>query len=225
MKHFLVTVALCAVTLAFAGNRMNAEWEILFNGENLDGWKQLNGNAKYTVVDGVIVGESVKGEPNSFLATEKNYANFVLELEFWADDDMNAGVQIRSNSNEEYRNGRVHGYQVEIDPSSRAWTAGIYDEARRGWLYDLKFNEAARNSYKSGTWNELRVEAIGDHIRTWINGVPAANLYDSMTPEGFIALQVHSRPESGIKIRYRNIRLLDLGTFTEFPPVVPDQTK
>jgi len=213
----LSLLLLMLVAVAFSGNRLNAEWEVLFNGQDLDGWKQLNGNAKFEVIDGVIEGTSVKGEPNSFLATEKTYGNFILELEFWTDDDMNAGVQIRSLSKEDYRNGRVHGYQVEIDPSGRAWTAGIYDEARRGWLYDLRFNEAARNAFIHNGWNKLHIEAIGNSIRTWLNGVPAANLLDDMTAEGFIALQVHSRPESGIKIRYRNIRVLDLGTTTQFP--------
>jgi hypothetical protein len=130
---------------------------------------------------------------------------------------MNSGIQIRSNSLEEYRNGRVHGYQVEIDPSARAWSAGIYDEARRGWLYDMRNNEAARKAFKHGDWNKYHIEAIGNSIRTWINGVPAANLVDSMTREGFIALQVHGMKESGVKVKWRNIRILDLGTTDEFP--------
>jgi hypothetical protein len=222
MKAIRVTLAMIFVMglSSFAGNRLNAQWEELFDGKTLDGWVQRNGQAKYEVIDGMIVGTSVKGEPNSFLCTKTDYANFILDLEFWADDDMNSGVQIRSQSLEEYRNGRVHGYQVEIDPSARAWTGGIYDEARRGWLYDLRFNEAARNAYKNEQWNHLHVEAIGDHIRTWLNGVPAVNLIDSMTPSGFIALQVHSRPESGIQVKWRNIRIIDLGTLEEFPPLV-----
>lgn len=220
MKSKILVAALGAfmlVSTAFAGNRLNMEWEQLFNGKNLDGWVQRNGDAKYEVQNGMIVGSSVKGEPNSFLCTDKSYSNFIFEVEFKADEEMNSGIQIRSESLEEYRNGRVHGYQVEIDPSDRAWTGGIYDEARRGWLYDLRNNEAARNAYKNGEWNKFHIEAIGDHIRTWLNGVPVANLVDGMTREGFIALQVHSRPESGIQVMWRNIRILDLGTTTEYP--------
>lgn len=219
-KIAAVVVLLLAVSTCLAGNSLNMEWEALFDGKSLDGWVQRNGNARYEVEDGMIVGTSVKGEPNSFLCTEEHYGNFVLELEFLVDEDMNSGVQIRSNSTEEYRNGRVHGYQVEIDPSDRAWTAGIYDEARRGWLYDLRHNQAAREAFKQGDWNHLRVEAIDDHIRTWLNGVPAAHLVDGMTRSGFIALQVHSRPTSGIQVRWRNIRILDLGTTTEFPQII-----
>ena len=228
MKFKLTVLVLCvmvASSLYGAGNRLNAQWEDLFDGKTLKGWVQRNGKAKYEVSDGMIVGSSVKGEPNSFLCTEKNYTNFIFEVEFKTDPDMNAGIQIRSNSFDDYKDGRVHGYQVEIDPSSRAWSAGIYDEARRGWLYDLRNNEAARNAYNKTGWNFYHIEAIGNSIRTWINGVPAANLVDDMTLEGFIALQVHSRPESGIKIMWKNIRILDLGTTTEFPQKVNTMSK
>ena len=118
-------------------------WEHLFDGKTLNGWIQRGGRARYFVEDGVIVGASVPNTPNSFLCTEKMYSDFVLELDFKVDVGLNSGVQIRSNSLKEYRNGRVHGYQVEIDPSEQAQSGGIYDEARRGWLYKMKDNEPA----------------------------------------------------------------------------------
>lgn len=205
------------ISNGLAGNRLNSQWENLFDGQSLEGWEQRGGQAKYFAQDGMIVGESVLNTPNSFLCTKTTYSNFVLELEFLVDDRMNSGVQIRSISVPEYKEGRVHGYQVEIDPSERAWTAGIYDEARRGWLYDLRQNEAARNAFKHGEWNKLHIEAIGSSIRTWLNGVPAANLVDSVSADGFIALQVHSLKEAGVRVKWRQIRILDLGTTTEYP--------
>lgn len=206
-----------AVSFLIAGNKLNMKWEYLFDGKTLDGWEQRGGEAQYKVEDGMIVGVSKADTLNSFLCTKQKYSNFILEVEFLVDEKMNSGIQIRSNSFKEYRNGTVHGYQVEIDPSSRAWSAGIYDESRRGWLYDLRNNEAARNAFKHGEWNKYHIEAIGNSIRTWINGVPAANLVDSMTKEGFIALQVHASKESGVEVKWRNIRILDLGTTNEFP--------
>ncbi len=155
------------------------EWVEIFNGKDLAGWERLNGTAKYEVQDGVIVGTTVRGSANSFLCTKKHYSDFILEFEFKVDPELNSGVQIRSNSFKDYRNGRVHGYQVEIDPSARAWSAGVYDEARRGWLDDLKDNEAARKAFKQGQWNHVRVEAVGDSIKTYLNGVPAADFEDS----------------------------------------------
>jgi len=184
----------------------------LFDGKTLDGFRQLGGKAKYTAVDGMIVGQSVPNTSNSFLCTEKMYSDFILELEFKVDPGLNSGVQIRSNSLPDYKNGRVHGYQVEIDSSSRAWSGGIYDEGRRGWLNNLANNEPARKAFKPGAWNKFRIEAVGDSIKTWINGVPAADLTDSMTKSGFIGLQVHGvggRKEP-LYVRWRNIRLKDL---------------
>ncbi len=185
----------------------------LFDGKTLDGWKQLGGKADYEAVDGMIVGSSVPNTSNSFLCTEKDYANFVLELEFKVDPSLNSGIQIRSHSLADYKDGRVHGYQVEIDPSSRAWTAGIYDESRRGWLNNLKDNEPARKAFKGGAWNKVRVEAVGASIKTWLNGVPAADLIDSLTPSGFIGLQVHGvgGRTDPVTVAWRNIRIKDLG--------------
>lgn len=188
----------------------SGQWKELFNGKDLRGWKQLNGKAKYEVVGGEIIGTTVYNEPNSFLATEDTYGDFILEVEFRLDAEMNSGIQFRSESRSDYQNGRVHGYQMEVDPSARAWTGGIYDEARREWLYTLEYNPEAKKAYRTKDWNQARIECIGPVIRTWINGVPAAHLVDDMTPRGFIALQVHSvgKPEeSGQKIRWRNIRI------------------
>jgi hypothetical protein len=189
-------------------------WTNLFNGKNLNGWHQLNGHAKYSVENGEIVGTTVANTPNSFLATDKDYGDFFLELDIKVDTAMNSGIQIRSESVPDYNNGRVHGYQVEIDPSKRAWSGGIYDEARRGWLYPLELNPPSKKSFKNGEWNHYYIECIGNSIRTWLNGVPAANVVDSMTRKGFIALQVHQVPNAahaGEQIRFKNIRIKTTG--------------
>lgn len=188
----------------------NNGWKNLFNGKNLDGWKQLNGKAKYEAKNGEIVGTTVSNEPNSFLTTEKMYGDFVLELELLVDNSMNSGVQFRSLSKPDYQNGRVHGYQMEIDPAARAWSGGIYDEGRRGWLYNLELNPEGKKAFKKDTWNKYRIECIGNTLRTWVNGIPTAHVIDDVTSEGFIALQVHSIPKNdqpGKQIRWRNIRI------------------
>ena len=198
-----------------------ADWKPLFNGKDLTGWKQLNGKARYEVRNNEIVGITVPKEPNSFLVTEQTYGDFILELELFVDTSMNSGIQIRSLSKPDYQNGRVHGYQVEIDPSGRKWSGGIYDEARRGWLYPLELNPGGQNAFKNGEWNHYRIECIGPNIRTWINDIPTANLVDATTLNGFIALQVHEiyKPENvGKEIRWRNIRIKT----TDLQPAPPD---
>jgi hypothetical protein len=186
-------------------------WTNLFDGKTLKGFKQLGGKALYEVKNGEIVGTTVKDTPNSFLATEQEYGDFILELDLKLDDVMNGGVQFRSLSKPDYQNGRVHGYQMEVDPSPRAWSGAIYDEGRRDWLYIPNINPEGKKAFKGvGEWNKYRIEAIGSTIRTWINGVPTAHLIDDMTAKGFIALQVHSiygQMKEGMKIRWKNIRI------------------
>ncbi len=200
-----------SILVAFATTAVAQEkWVDLFNGKNLNGWKQLNGKARYEVINKEIVGTTVFGEPNSFLTTDQPYGDFILELEFRLDAAMNSGIQFRSQSKPDYRDGRVHGYQFEIDPSARAWTGGIYDEGRRGWLYPLSYNTPGQKAYKAGEWNRARLECIGNVIRIWVNGIPTSHLVDDMTPSGFIALQVHSiknKENEGQKVRWRNIRI------------------
>jgi 3-keto-disaccharide hydrolase len=209
-KVFLVHCALILSVAAFAQDN----WESLFNGKNLKGWKRLNGLAEYIVENGTITGITKLNTPNSFLCTEKEYGDFILELEFIIEGETNSGVQFRSKSLKEYQDGRVHGYQFEMDPSDRAWSGGIYDEARRGWLYDLTINPPAQKALKKGEWNKVRIEAIGTGIRTWLNGVPCASIIDDMSPSGFIALQVHAvnkQESAGIRIRWKNIRICTTG--------------
>jgi len=188
------------------------DWLYPFNGENFDRWTQRGGKAKYEVRDGIIVGTTVPRSRNSFLCTNRDYADFIFEVEYKVDPKMNSGIQIRSASIPSYHNGVVHGYQVEIDPSDRAWSGGIYDESRRGWINDLKGNDPARKAFRQNEWNHYRIEAIGDHIRTFVNGVPAADLRDSVSLTGFIALQVHgTNSEESMEISWRKLRIKDLG--------------
>lgn len=213
LKHVAISsLLLLFLTGCGKTKKEDVPWKMLFDGKTLNGWNVKGGKAKYTVENGVIVGTTVLKTPNSFLCTDDLYGDFILEIDFKVDPKLNSGIQIRSNSIPAYRNGRVHGYQVEIDPSERAWSAGIYDEARRGWLYNLENRPEAQKAFKQNEWNTYRIEAIGDNIKTWINGVPAANLIDDMTPKGFIALQVHGigndKSKEGIKIKWKNIKIL-----------------
>lgn len=209
MKSRLLSLVL--VSLLTFNCRTEYNWKDLINGESLDGWHVLNGAAEFKMENGAIVGISTLNTPNTFLATTQNYGDFILEYEARMDDGLNSGVQIRSLSNPEYHNGRVQGYQIELDSSPRAWSGGIYDEARRGWLYNLECNPQAKLAYRPDEWNSFRVAAIGHRIRVWLNGIQTADVIDDLTAEGFIALQVHSigsdQSKEGKRVVFRNIRI------------------
>lgn len=230
MKTLLLYAALVALTSTFTSlraaeaSRDPAGWTPLFDGKSLDGWVQRGGKAKYRIEDGVLIGSCVPNTPNSFLCTARDYTNFILEVEFKVDQGLNSGVQIRSQVFEKPAElewngrtikvpaGRVHGLQAEIDTSARAWSAGLFEEGARGWMNDLKNNEAARKAFKQGGWNQFHIEARGDSVRTWINGVPAADLKDSRVAAGFIGLQVHGvgKREQALEVRFRNLRIKEL---------------
>lgn len=229
MKQLLITAVSLLTLFTSCGQKENkSPWKNLIIDNTLQGWNIKGGASTYEVKDGVITGTTGKNTPNTFLTTNEYYGDFILELEYLVDPNANSGIQIRSNSFPEYNNGRVHGYQVEIDPSERAWSGGIFEEGKRGWLNDLEDNTAAKKAFKQNDWNKYRIEAIGDTIKTWINGVPAAHLIDSETASGFIGLQVH-RGKTGTQIKWKNIRIISkdaqkYSTKTPVPPVAKRNT-
>jgi hypothetical protein len=241
----LFSLTLSTITLVSMPLRAQDGWVDLFNGKNLDGWAEHSGKAKYTVADGVLTGASVSGTGNSFLCTTRTFGNFELELEYKCDALLNSGVQIRSEVFPDATNAmiggkefkfaadRIHGCQCEIDMDAergRMWTAGIYDEARRGWLFPadgekgpqgMAFSEQGRKISKNGEWNKLRIVANGPTIQTWLNGEKRAEICDNVTPRGVIGLQVHgvgnAMEKVGLKVSFRNLRIHELtpNTLTE----------
>ena len=226
----MLWTAACGAAVAADG------WSDLFDGKTLNGWIKRGGKASYAVEDGCIVGTSTLDTPNTFLCTPRDYGDFVLEYEFKIDPKLNSGVQIRSQSfpnaiEFEWQGrkikvpaGRVHGYQIEIDPEpakDRWWSAGIYEESGRNWLYpgilggdEKAFTNSGRDIFKQGDWNKVRVEAIGDSIKTTLNGSPRAEIKDGRVAAGFIGLQVHGigkdKSKDGTQVRWRKLRIQEL---------------
>ena len=230
MKKAILLSAAIGILSLFSCHQEGG-WVDLFNGKDLEGW-EVKGAAEsnFFVEDGILVAETKMGLPNTFLATQKNYGNFELEVDFKVDQGMNSGVQMRSSvydepattpyldgrleeGTREWEAGRVNGYQVEIDPSERAWTGGFYEEGGRGWLVPLTDNEAARKAFRQGEWKHFRIIADGNKFQTWINGVQAVETTDDKASTGFIALQLHSinqEAQEGLRVLWKNIRIREL---------------
>jgi len=223
----LLSILIFFISISTTAQTSSAGWQNLFNGKDLTGWKRLGGTADFKVEDGVIVGRTVANSRNTFLVTEKEYGDFILEADVWVEDEEgNAGLQTRSHFNPTAfeGQGRVYGRQCEVDPSFRKWSGGIYDEGRREWLYPMQLNAPAQNAYKNGVYNHYRVECIGNEMKTWVNGVAMAYVVDTIDAKGFIGLQVHAVKDSshiGKKVCYKNIRIKTTGLVsTPFPPNV-----
>lgn len=188
----------------------------IFDGKTLSGWKTTTGNAKFFVKDGVIVGEkNTEDKVNSFLATEKNYSNFILTLEYRWVEKGNSGIMFRAGLNEK---GQVAGPQIEIETNDkRRWTGGLFGEKEGAWKYSLsrEDHESARQAVQDHfAWNRVTIYCKDGIVKTWVNGVPCAN-FDiskdenlSKYKDGFIALQVHVG-KRGIS-EFRNIMVKEL---------------
>lgn len=226
----LAAAALLAAPAAMPGAapaamRDEAPWRDLTPGAGLAGWHKTGGNAPYEVENGELVGRAAPGSANSWLVSDAQFGDFILEFDAKTDPKLNSGVMIRGQSRPDYRKGVVFGYQAEIDPSKRGWSGGIYDEQRRQWLYTLGRNEAARRTFRSGDWNHYRIEAIGNRLRTWVNGVPAADLVDDVDARGFIAFQVHAISDAEAsrapEVRFRNVRIISENAARFASPATP----
>lgn len=187
------------------GFELEQGYSYLYNGINLEGWRVIGGESTFEADGEDIVGRHGPGN-NTFLRTEKAYGDFSLKMQMRWDEPGNSGVLFRAQQRDGV--GPAYGYQYELDHSERAWSGGIYDESRRGWLANLEENEAARAAVRLDDWNDIEIEARGSSLKTTINGVPAADIVDGLDAEGFIALQVHSG-NFGV-MRWRRIRIQEL---------------
>lgn len=182
----------------------------LFDGLTLDGWSHPFDWGEAWVEEGEI---RLRGDRKFFLVTNDTFRDFNLEVEvLLPDTDSNSGIQIRSHVEQ----NRVYGYQAEVDPTTRRWSGGLYDEARRGWLHPEGGDQAAGEAFREGPgtafqptdWNHFRIQALGDSIKIWVNDQLTTAYEDAMDREGYIALQHHG--EAGKVYRFRNIRIEEL---------------
>ena len=207
MKFFYIIFILISFQL-------NAQWTSLI-GDDLSNWRTVQGKAIFELNDGIISSASVLNSPNTFLITKDIYSDFILEFEVFVEEGLNSGVQFRSQIKEDHKPvpfPYVFGYQCEIDTNEfRRWTGGIYDESRSNlFLYPITYSRNSRYSFNNNQWNKFRIEAIGNSIKTFVNGIQCTNLLDDKSNQGFIGLQLHSiqnKNEVGKKVLWKNIRI------------------
>ncbi|MBA6153179.1 3-keto-disaccharide hydrolase [Gelidibacter maritimus] len=194
-------ISLFAIVLSIALTSCHSGKE-LFNGKNLDGWQKY-GTEKWYVEDGLLVSESGPDKMYGYLATEENYKDFEITLEFKQEADGNSGVFIRS----EIEGTKISGWQVEVAPPN-LHTGGIYESYGRGWL--IKPSPEKEAALKYGKWNNLKIKVKGNQVTSWLNGVEMVDFSDEKigAANGKIALQIHDG--GGIKVYWRNIRLKEL---------------
>ncbi len=192
-------------------------WKTIFNGSDLKGWSVVGSTGKVWVADSTMyLQKRSNTKEHTLIRTNKKYTNFILELDSKIDPEFNTGIILRSIGTPDTATVSLYGYQVKIDPSpTRKWSGGIFDDYGNGWhwLYTLKDDARARAAYTIGKWNHIRVEAIGNNIKVWVNGIPTCNLINNKYKKGYIALKIHSMANFPEKEKetgyYKNIRIID----------------
>lgn len=213
MKTLKTLLLVLLTTAGLQAASAQSGYTNLFDGKTLKGWKILAGKAEYKAENGGITGTAVLNSGNTFLVTEKEYGDFILELDAKTESNLtNSGIQLRSHFNPEGHEGKglVYGRQCEIDPSDRHWSGGIYDEGRRDWLYPMELNAKAKTAWKNGDFNHIKIECIDNTTKIWINGIATAYVVDTVDSKGFIGLQVHAienATQAGKKVFFKNVRI------------------
>lgn len=194
----------------------------LFNGKNLDGWRNPYDFGDANVVDGEI---HLLANKKFFLVTEKQYSNFKVVIDIHLPEGQaNSGVMFRCHAEP----NKAYGYQAECDGSDRCWSGGLYDEGRRGWVWPsktgrtkvekfLEYEEESqaffakpeiKGALDRNGWNRYEVECDGDHIVIHLNGIKITDLKDTTDAKGYIAIQHHG--EEGQTYRFRNLMIKEL---------------
>ena len=219
LNSLLIVCLLFFITPSLFAQKNDAPWKILFNGKNLDGWKMVGDKGVAYVQDGeILLRRTTNTREHSFVTTKKKYSDFILEIDFKMDaPGFSTGVLVRcvdAKSNPDTSKVRLYGYQIKIDNTARNWTGGIFDDfgGTWKWMYDLSKNEPARQAFRTNDWNTFRIEAVGNNIKVWINGVQSTNLINDKYSKGYIALKIHSlgaeAKEKDVLIHFKNIRII-----------------
>jgi hypothetical protein len=196
----------------------------LFNSKDLNGWRNPYPFGEAKVVDGEI---HLLANKKFFLVTEKKYSDFRLSVEIHLPEgNANSGVMFRCHVDKEAKK-KVFGYQAECDGSDRRWSGGLYDEARRGWLWPstkgrspeqfLEHEEESKaffakpnvaNALNRNGWNRFVVTCIDEVITIELNGVQTVRFRDPTDASGYIGIQHHG--EKGQTYRFRNLFIKEL---------------
>ena len=206
MKNMKYGTTLLLTSLIMLVSTVSAQ-KSLFNGKDLTGWK-VYGTEKWYVEDGLLICESGPDKEYGYLATEKHYKDFELNLEFKQEANGNSGVFIRST----IEGTKITGWQVEVAQQRTSLDGdapgGIYESYGRGWL--IKPDMEKDKNLKVGEWNTMKIRVVGPEVTTWLNGVEMVSISDEKIGqgEGSVALQIHSG--GGIKVKWRNLEIKEL---------------
>lgn len=191
-------------------------WKSIFDGKSFKGWTIVDTPANVTIRDNSFVIHMTKNtRRHAFIQSNEKYKDFILELDCRRDTLFDSGIMFRSIKSPDTARVGLFGYMVKIDPSlTRRWTGGVFFDYGNyiEWMYPLADDTKAQQAERVGEWNHYRIEAIGHHIKVWINGIPTTNMINPRYKEGFIALKIHYLNDTPwnekMSAAFKNIRII-----------------
>ncbi len=188
----------------------------LFDGKSLDGWE--GDTSLWSAKDGVLVGTSPGLKHNDFLATTKDYEDFILKFTFrmTGGESANSGVQFRSVR---VPNHEMSGYQADI---GQGYWGCLYDESRRNKVL-VQASDRAKAAVRPGKWNEYVIRCMGNHITMTLNGVPSVDYVEKdadIARTGKIAVQIHAG--GPMTIEFKDMYIQPLPIADDSAEDVPD---
>tara|TARA_Y100001934_G_scaffold217819_1_gene258693 strand:+ start:136 stop:765 length:630 start_codon:yes stop_codon:yes gene_type:complete len=205
MKYILSLIAAISMSVTAA----DKEFKPLFNGKDLTGWQGMGGPmTNWEVKEGVL---SCTGKGGSaWIATQEEYANFELKLEYNIPENGNSGVFIRAP-----KNGApwVAGLEIQVlDDYGSKWK-NLKPVQFTGSIYAVQA-PSSRVTKKAGEWQSMRIRCNGNQCCVWVNGTcvidakldvlaaKSKNVTGLKRTKGFIGLQNHASP-----VHFRNIQI------------------
>ena len=193
---------------------LKEDFVALYNEKDLTGWTARGGDCRIEALGETIVGTCVPGSPSTYLCTDRDdFRDFVFSAEIKWIVDSNSGVMFRARSRPgKKQREQIYGPQAEMEGTERGrgWSGGIYGQSCGGYFYPLWLDqhEPARNALKKNDWNRITIQAKGDTVKTWVNGIPAAHWLNTEYSSGFFGLQIHAGKQG--QVAFRNIIVKEL---------------
>ncbi|MEJ7767845.1 MAG: DUF1080 domain-containing protein [Chitinophagaceae bacterium] len=222
MTTIRVSIAACisiligSHTIVFA--QPEKAWKSIFDGKSLKGWTIVDSPANVIIADSsFVIHMTANTNRHVFIRSNERYKDFILELDCKRDTAFDSGILFRGIKSADTAKVGLYGYMVKIDPSTtRLWTGGVFLDFGGTWiewLHPLADNPRAQKAERVGQWNRFRIEAIGNHIKVSINGIPTTNMTNSRYVEGYIALKIHYLKNPAwneqMSASFKNIRIIN----------------
>jgi len=210
-----------------------AGWELLFDGQTLNGWRDYNGTgltAPWVVEDGTLAALGQGSDSTGYIVTDKEYENFELVFDWKISKEGNSGVLYhvieRPNIPVPYATGPEFQVVDNDGFPNEGWPYPLEDWQMAGADYAMYVADPAKTKLKPvGQWNNSKIVFDNGHVEHWLNGEKIVEFeawsedwferknsgkWDDYPEYGLARKGVFSLQDHGDRSWYRNIKIREL---------------